>query len=111
MASNMVLHLLSVEQLHQKLNRPRGNEVDDGRTHNGDQQEGNGLRLEDVQIFQCANCGGDKQDPHVFRQKHGALPDLTLLQNAGQQQNQQQPPKQEKSDGVAGWIKDMFGGN
>ena len=90
MASNMVLHLLSVEQLHQKLNRPRGNEVDDGRTHNGDQQEGNGLRLEDVQIFQCANCGGDKQDPHVFRQKRGTLPDLTLLQNAGQQQNQQQ---------------------
>lgn len=28
-----------------------------------------------------------------------------------QQQNQQQPPKQEKSDGVAGWIKDMFGSN
>ncbi|MEF3088267.1 bifunctional glycosyl transferase/transpeptidase [Raoultella scottii] len=24
---------------------------------------------------------------------------------------QQQPPKQEKSDGVAGWIKDMFGSN
>lgn len=30
-------------------------------------------RLEDVQIFQCANCGGDKQDPHVFRQKRGAF--------------------------------------
>jgi len=29
-----------------------------------------------------------------------------------QQQPQQQPPKQEeKSDGVAGWIKDMFGSN
>ncbi|WP_052282986.1 bifunctional glycosyl transferase/transpeptidase [Kluyvera genomosp. 1] len=30
-----------------------------------------------------------------------------------QQQQQQQPPAQEKkdSDGVAGWIKDMFGGN
>lgn len=29
---------------------------------------------------------------------------------SGQQQNQQQqPPKQESSDGVAGWIKDMFG--
>ncbi len=29
-----------------------------------------------------------------------------------QQQQQQQPPQQEeKSDGVAGWIKDMFGGN
>ncbi|EKZ6361833.1 TPA: bifunctional glycosyl transferase/transpeptidase [Klebsiella aerogenes] len=27
------------------------------------------------------------------------------------QQQQQQPAKQEKSDGVAGWIKDMFGGN
>ncbi|ECB2594821.1 bifunctional glycosyl transferase/transpeptidase, partial [Salmonella enterica subsp. enterica serovar Infantis] len=24
---------------------------------------------------------------------------------------QQQPPKEEKSDGVAGWIKEMFGGN
>ncbi|HEX4500017.1 MAG TPA: bifunctional glycosyl transferase/transpeptidase [Scandinavium sp.] len=27
------------------------------------------------------------------------------------QQQQQQPAKQEKSDGVAGWIKDMFGSN
>lgn len=25
------------------------------------------------------------------------------------QQQQQQPQQQEKSDGVAGWIKDMFG--
>jgi penicillin-binding protein 1B len=28
-----------------------------------------------------------------------------------QQPATQQPPKQEKSDGVAGWIKDMFGSN
>ncbi|MFK3662981.1 bifunctional glycosyl transferase/transpeptidase [Scandinavium sp. NPDC088450] len=28
-----------------------------------------------------------------------------------QPQQQQQQPQQEKSDGVAGWIKDMFGGN
>lgn len=33
-------------------------------------------------------------------------------QQQPQQQQQQQPPQQEeKSDGVAGWIKDMFGGN
>ncbi|HBT0057844.1 TPA: bifunctional glycosyl transferase/transpeptidase, partial [Klebsiella pneumoniae] len=33
-------------------------------------------------------------------------------QQQQQQQPQQQPPKQqEKSDGVAGWIKDMFGSN
>ncbi|HHQ2448299.1 bifunctional glycosyl transferase/transpeptidase [Raoultella ornithinolytica] len=32
-------------------------------------------------------------------------------QPAQQQQQQQQPAKQEKSDSVAGWIKDMFGGN
>ena len=32
-------------------------------------------------------------------------------QQLEQQQQQQQPAKQEKSDGVAGWIKDMFGGN
>ncbi|WP_433990790.1 bifunctional glycosyl transferase/transpeptidase [Klebsiella pneumoniae] len=33
-------------------------------------------------------------------------------QQQPQQQQQQQPPKQqEKSDGVAGWIKDMFGSN
>lgn len=32
-------------------------------------------------------------------------------QPAQQQQQQQQPAKQEKSDGVAGWIKDMFAGN
>ncbi|MED5806166.1 hypothetical protein VZP09_00885, partial [Klebsiella sp. EMBS2024] len=27
------------------------------------------------------------------------------------QQQQQSPKQQEKSDGVAGWIKDMFGSN
>lgn len=34
-------------------------------------------------------------------------------QSSQPQQPQQQPPKEEKkdSDGVAGWIKDMFGGN
>ncbi|PJR67941.1 bifunctional glycosyl transferase/transpeptidase [Raoultella sp. T31] len=32
-------------------------------------------------------------------------------QQPAQQQQQQQQAKQEKSDGVAGWIKDMFGGN
>ncbi|KNC93223.1 bifunctional glycosyl transferase/transpeptidase [Trabulsiella odontotermitis] len=32
-------------------------------------------------------------------------------QQQPQQQQQQQPQQQEKSDGVAGWIKDMFGGN
>ena len=32
-------------------------------------------------------------------------------QQPQQQNQQQQPPKQEKSDGVAGWIKDMFGSN
>jgi penicillin-binding protein 1B len=32
-------------------------------------------------------------------------------QQPQQQPQQQQPAKQEKSDGVAGWIKDMFGGN
>ncbi len=32
-------------------------------------------------------------------------------QQPQQQQQQQQPAKQEKGDGVAGWIKDMFGGN
>ncbi|WP_181942715.1 hypothetical protein, partial [Klebsiella pneumoniae] len=32
-------------------------------------------------------------------------------QQQPQQNQQQQPPKQEKSDGVAGWIKDMFGSN
>jgi len=32
-------------------------------------------------------------------------------QQQPQQQQPQQPQQQEKSDGVAGWIKDMFGGN
>ena len=32
-------------------------------------------------------------------------------QQQQQQQQQQQPKQQEKSDGVAGWIKDMFGSN
>lgn len=35
----------------------------------------------------------------------------TQQQPQQQQQQQQQPAKQEKSDGVAGWIKDMFGSN
>ncbi len=32
-------------------------------------------------------------------------------QSSQPQQQQQQQPEKEKSDGVAGWIKDMFGGN
>ena len=40
------------------------------------------------------------------------LADPGTTTGGGQQQQQQQPPKQqEKSDGVAGWIKDMFGSN
>lgn len=35
----------------------------------------------------------------------------TQQQPQQQQPQQQQPAQQEKSDGVAGWIKDMFGGN
>ena len=40
------------------------------------------------------------------------IPPFPVLEPFPQQQQQQQPPKQqEKSDGVAGWIKDMFGSN
>ncbi|SSK97849.1 penicillin-binding protein 1b [Klebsiella pneumoniae] len=47
------------------------------------------------------NQSGQQQPPQQQQQ-----------QQPPQQQQQQQPPKQqEKSDGVAGWIKDMFGSN
>ncbi|MGL4725157.1 MAG: bifunctional glycosyl transferase/transpeptidase [Scandinavium sp.] len=41
----------------------------------------------------------------------GSQPQQPQQQPQQQQQQQQQQPQQEKSDGVAGWIKDMFGGN
>lgn len=34
-----------------------------------------------------------------------------LEQQQQPQQPQQQPPQQQSGDGVAGWIKDMFGGD
>ena len=42
------------------------------------------------------NQSGQQQPPQQQQQQH---------------QQQQQPKQQEKSDGVAGWIKDMFGSN
>lgn len=73
-------------------------------------------------------CSGGYALPPVWTTSPDALrppgrtdPTAALSSSAGesvhhqqqpQQQNQQQqPPKQEKSDGVAGWIKDMFGSN
>ncbi|HED3064196.1 TPA: bifunctional glycosyl transferase/transpeptidase [Kluyvera ascorbata] len=55
-----------------------------------------------------------QQSQQAIEQQQSANPfDSSSSQPQQQQQQQQQPPAQEKkdSDGVAGWIKDMFGGN
>jgi penicillin-binding protein 1B len=48
-----------------------------------------------------------------MQQQSGNPFDQSSQQPQQQQPQQQQPAQQEKkdSDGVAGWIKDMFGGN
>ena len=48
-----------------------------------------------------------------MQQQSGNPFDQSTQSQPQQQQQQQQPPQQEKkdSDGVAGWIKDMFGSN
>lgn len=53
-----------------------------------------------------------QQSQQVIEQQQSANP-FDSSSSQPQQQQQQQPPAEEKkdSDGVAGWIKDMFGGN
>ena len=53
-----------------------------------------------------------QQSQQAIEQQQSANP-FDSSSSQPQQQQQQQPPAQEKkdSDGVAGWIKDMFGGN
>ena len=56
--------------------------------------------------------GEQMQQPQLEQQQqNNPFNQSGQQQPAQQQQQQQQPAKQEKSDGVAGWIKDMFGGN
>ncbi|MFP2468614.1 bifunctional glycosyl transferase/transpeptidase [Pseudescherichia vulneris] len=53
-----------------------------------------------------------QQSQAMQQQQQDANPFGGSTQQQPQQQpQQQQPAQQEKSDGVAGWIKDMFGGN
>ncbi|MGL5701076.1 MAG: penicillin-binding protein 1B, partial [Kluyvera sp.] len=55
-----------------------------------------------------------QQSQQAIEQQQAANPfSSSSSEPQQQQQQQQQPPAQEKkdSDGVAGWIKDMFGGN
>lgn len=53
-----------------------------------------------------------QQSQAMQQQQQDANPFSGGAQQPQQQpQQQQQPAQQEKSDGVAGWIKDMFGGN
>ena len=55
---------------------------------------------------------GEQIQQQQLQQQQANNPFNQSGQQPQQQQNQQQqPPKQEKSDGVAGWIKDMFGSN
>ncbi|WP_393969524.1 bifunctional glycosyl transferase/transpeptidase [Kluyvera intermedia] len=54
-----------------------------------------------------------QQSQQAIEQQQSANPFDSSSSQPQQQQQQQQPPAEEKkdSDGVAGWIKDMFGGN
>ncbi|EMW3190848.1 MULTISPECIES: bifunctional glycosyl transferase/transpeptidase [Klebsiella] len=55
---------------------------------------------------------GEMMQQQQLQQQEANNPFNQSGQQQQQQQQQQQPPKQqEKSDGVAGWIKDMFGSN
>jgi penicillin-binding protein 1B len=60
----------------------------------------------------CQQSQAMQQQLQQQQQDANPFSGSTQQQQQPQQQQQQQPPaKQEKSDGVAGWIKDMFGGN
>lgn len=52
---------------------------------------------------------GEQMQQQQFEQQQANNPFNQSGQQQQQQNQQQQPPKQESSDGVAGWIKDMFG--
>ncbi|HBS1995773.1 TPA: bifunctional glycosyl transferase/transpeptidase [Klebsiella quasipneumoniae subsp. quasipneumoniae] len=56
---------------------------------------------------------GEMMQQQQLQQQEANNPFNQSGQQQPQQQQQQQPPpkQQEKSDGVAGWIKDMFGSN
>ncbi|MGE0971819.1 bifunctional glycosyl transferase/transpeptidase [Klebsiella sp. WOUb02] len=54
---------------------------------------------------------GEQMQQQQLEQQQQNNPFNQSGQQPQQQPATQQPPKQEKSDGVAGWIKDMFGGN
>ena len=54
---------------------------------------------------------GEQIQQQQLEQQQANNPFNQSGQQQPQQNKQQQPPKQEKSDGVAGWIKDMFGSN
>ena len=54
---------------------------------------------------------GEQIQQQQLEQQQANNPFNQSGQQQPQQNQQQQPPKQEKSDGVAGWIKDMFGSN
>ncbi|WP_370430131.1 bifunctional glycosyl transferase/transpeptidase [Klebsiella michiganensis] len=54
---------------------------------------------------------GEQIQQQQLEQQQANSPFNQSGQQQQQQNQQQQPPKQEKSDGVAGWIKDMFGSN
>ncbi|HCI5997506.1 bifunctional glycosyl transferase/transpeptidase [Klebsiella sp. GG_Kp154] len=54
---------------------------------------------------------GEMMQQQQLQQQEANNPFNQSGQQQPQQQQQQQPKQQEKSDGVAGWIKDMFGSN
>jgi penicillin-binding protein 1B len=66
------------------------------------------MSVDDMGNFMCA--GGGTRSLPVWTTNPDALCQQSQMMQQ-QQQPQQQPQQEEKSDGVAGWIKDMFGSN
>ncbi|EIV2086157.1 TPA: bifunctional glycosyl transferase/transpeptidase [Klebsiella aerogenes] len=90
--------------------------VDMGVDSNGYFQCGGGMRTLPVWTTSpdalCRQGEALQQQQQQQQEANNPFNQSGQQQPANQpQQQQQQPAKQEKSDGVAGWIKDMFGGN
>lgn len=88
--------------------------VDMGVDSNGNFVCSGGMRSLPVWTTQPdALCRQGEMMQQQLQQQEANNPFNQSGQQQPQQQQQQQPPpkQQEKSDGVAGWIKDMFGSN
>lgn len=83
------------------------------------------MSVDDAGYFQCMGGGTrvlpvwtsnpdalcQQSQQYQQQQSNNPFAETPQEQQAPAQQQQQQPQQEEKSDGVAGWIKDMFGSN